>query len=73
MARVVANLILIAGLISTKQVFAANILGNPGFESGNLTNWTTFGPNNYVESVPSVAHSGTYYYKAYGQLNGAYN
>ena len=73
LARVVANLILIAGLISAKQVFAANILGNPGFEFGSLSGWSTFGPNNYVLSGASVAHSGTYYYKVYGQFNTSYN
>jgi len=73
LARVVASLILIAGLISAKPGLAANILGNPGFETGNFTNWTTFGPNNYVLSGASQAHSGTCYYKVYGAFNGAYN
>jgi beta-glucanase (GH16 family) len=73
LAGVVANLILIAGLISTKQVFAANILGNPGFESGSLSGWTTFGTYNYIQTSASVAHGGTYYYKVYGQFNASYN
>jgi len=75
LARVVANLILIAGLISAKPVLAANtnILTNPGFESGSLSGWTTFGANNSVQSGGSGAHSGTYYYKVYGQFIGATN
>ena len=73
LARVVANLILMAGLLSTKPGLAANILGNPGFETGSLTNWTTFGANNYLLSGGSGAHSGTYYYKVYGAFSAAYN
>ncbi len=78
LARVVANLILIAGLISAKPAFAqnTNILTNPGFETGSLSGWTTFGNtigNVSVQSVPSVAHSGTYYLKTYGQFIGATN
>jgi hypothetical protein len=73
LARAVANLILISGLISAKQVLAANIPGNPGFETGNFINWTTFGPDNYVLSGASQAHCGNYYYKVYGQFNGATN
>ena len=78
LARVVANLILIAGLFSAKQVFAAstNVLTNPGFESGSLSGWTTFGNiigNVSVQSGASVAHSGTYYLKVYGQFTGVTN
>lgn len=73
LARIVANLILIAGLISAKQVLAANIPGNPGFETVNFTNWRTFGPDNYVLSEASQAHSGTCYLKTYGRFIGATN
>jgi beta-glucanase (GH16 family) len=52
---------------------STNILANPGFEAGSLTNWSTYGPNNYVENTGGTAHSGTYFYKVYGQFNGAYN
>ena len=27
-----------------------NILSNPGFESGSLSGWTTFGANNSIQS-----------------------
>src|ERR1700733_13275151 len=52
---------------------ATNILANPGFEAGSLTNWSTYGPNNYVENGSGTAHSGNYYYKVYGQFNGTNN
>jgi len=51
---------------------AQNILNNPGFETGSFNNWTTFGPNNYVQSG-SPAHSGNNYYKVYGQFNTTIN
>jgi beta-glucanase (GH16 family) len=78
LAGVVANLILIAGLISTNQAFAANtnVLANPGFESGSLSGWTTFGNsigNVSVQSGASVAHGGSYYLKVYGQFITATN
>ena len=78
LARVAANLILIAGLISAKSVFAqnTNILTNPGFETGSLSGWTAFGNtigNVSVQSSASQAHSGTYYFKTYGRFNGATN
>jgi beta-glucanase (GH16 family) len=76
LASVAANLILIVSLVLTKQVLAANILGNPGFEAGSLTNWTAYGNsigNASVQSGASVAHSGTYYFKSYGQFIGATN
>ncbi len=50
--------LLIGGLLSTSRVVAANILGNPGFEAGNFTNWTTFGPNNYVLSSTQPCRNG---------------
>lgn len=48
LASVMANLVLIAGSFSMNQVLAANILGNPGFKTGSLTNRTSRGANNYV-------------------------
>ena len=55
-------------LSSPGQVSAANILANPGFEAGSLTNWTTFGANNYIQSNTGVAHSGVNCCKVYGQF-----
>jgi beta-glucanase (GH16 family) len=49
----------------------ANVLSDPGFEAGNgFTNWSTFGPNNSILTGAGLAHSGTNYYKVYGQFNG---
>jgi hypothetical protein len=73
LAGVAANLILVAGLISAKQALATNIIGNPGFESGSLSGWSTFGPNNFVQSGNGGAHGGTYYYKVYGSFSGVTN
>jgi len=41
---------------------AANIVANPGFESGDFTGWTTNAPayGIGVDSYPSDVHSGTY-------------
>ena len=52
---------------------ATNILANPGFEAGSFTNWSTYGPNNYIENTAGAAHSGTYFYKVYGQFSTALN
>lgn len=54
------------------DVQAQNILNNSGFEEGSFTNWTTFGPNNYIQAG-SPALSGNNYYKVYGQFNTSYN
>ena len=48
-----------------------HLLSNPGFESGSLSGWTTFGANNSIQS--GGAHSGTYFYKVYGQFITATN
>jgi beta-glucanase (GH16 family) len=68
-------------LLFAGEMHAQNILSNPGFETGSLTNtgiwstspnWTAFQSNNYVESN-GVAHSGNYYYEVYGQSASATN
>ncbi len=48
---------------------AANVLNNPGFETGNLGGWASYGPNTYVMNTPAVAHSGSYYFKIYQTFN----
>jgi beta-glucanase (GH16 family) len=50
------------------KMHAQNILQNSGFEEGSFTNWTSFGPNNYIQAG-SPAFSGNNYYKVYGQFN----
>ena len=63
-----ALLLILAGF---QAAHAANILVNPGFES-NLTSWQTYGANNYV-LTDGHAHTGSGYYKVYGQFNGNEN
>lgn len=62
--------ILISALCAGR-IYAANVLGNPGFETGNLGGWVTFGANNYI--LTGTAHSGTNCYKVYQAFNGATN
>ena len=69
----VSGLILIIGVTSSRQGFAGNVLANPGFETGDLTGWTTYGANNYVISNSAIAHSGAYFYKVYQAFNGQVN
>ncbi|HET7623729.1 MAG TPA: family 16 glycosylhydrolase [Verrucomicrobiae bacterium] len=52
---------------------AANLLDNPGFETGSLSGWTSFGANTYVESNSGVPHSGNNYFKIYQAFNGQVN
>jgi beta-glucanase (GH16 family) len=72
LARVVGGCAAFIFFLFAGELHAQNILSNPGFESGSLTNWTTFQSNNYIESG-SPAHSGNYYYKIYGQFSGVTN
>jgi beta-glucanase (GH16 family) len=67
-----APLIIIAAVLPITGSAQTNLLANSGFESGNLNGWTTFGANNYVLSG-GYAHSGTYYYKVYGNFTGSQN
>ncbi|HXC35662.1 MAG TPA: family 16 glycosylhydrolase, partial [Candidatus Acidoferrales bacterium] len=60
--------ILIAG-----QSEAANVLSNPGFETGNLGGWTTYGANTSVLNNPAAAHSGNDYFKVYQAFNSQIN
>lgn len=58
---------------------AASLLLNPGFESDpaghnqSLLGWTPYGPNNYNESDPGTAHSGTNYFKVYQGFTSSVN
>ncbi len=61
-----------AALLFAGQLHAANILTNSGFETGDFTGWTTFGPNNSVQSG-GTPHGGINYYKVYGQFNSTSN
>ncbi len=59
-------------LLSIGHLHASNLLTNSGFESSGFTGWTTFGPNNYNQAGGNP-HSGTHFYKVYGQFNGVTN
>ena len=59
--------------LSLNTAAQTNILANPGFESGNLSGWNTFGANNSVLSTIGYAHGGSFFYKVYGQFNASYN
>jgi beta-glucanase (GH16 family) len=50
---------------------SANLLANPGFESGGLSGWTTDGPHVYVET--GASHGGSRAMKVFGQFNGNIN
>ena len=58
------------GLLFAMQVGAANVLTNPGFETTDLTGWTTFGNSigNVSAQSAANAHSGASYLKTYGQF-----
>jgi beta-glucanase (GH16 family) len=61
------------------RVAAANLLSNPGFESGPggtqnyFPGWQTYGGNNYALTSAALAHSGTNFYKVYQAFNGSTN
>src|SRR6266545_2415217 len=52
------TLVAAAGLAVTSQAYAANLLANPGFETGTLSPWSCSGGLGSVVSSP--VHSGTH-------------
>lgn len=58
---------------------AGSLLSNPGFEADpgggttTLLGWTAYGGNAYSETGPTVARSGTNYFKVYQAFNGQVN
>lgn len=53
-----------------------NFLTNPGFESGGLTGWKTYGSgaNTLVQGIKNLqVHDGSNVFKVYGQFNGSQN
>ena len=55
----------------------ANLLSNPGFETGTLADWTAFGNSRGNVGIQNIAnrpvHNGTNLLKVYGQFNGSLN
>jgi beta-glucanase (GH16 family) len=72
LARAIGGGVALVALLFAGEMHAQNILSNTNFATGSLSSWTTFGPNNFVESG-SPALSGNYYYKVYGQFNTTVN
>lgn len=67
-----------AGVLAVSLFFsvsshAANVLSNPGFETGDAGGWTAYGANTYVLNGPATPHSGSYYFKVYQAFNGQVN
>ena len=60
-------------------LIAGDLLTNPGFESDpigqtqTIPGWTQYGGNTYSETSPTLAHSGTNYFKVYQAFNGHVN
>jgi beta-glucanase (GH16 family) len=74
LARPLGIAIAMISLLSAGEMRASNILANAGFETGDLTSWTTYGNNIGNISIQSgSAHGGTCFLKTYGQFIGANN
>ena len=72
-AKTIRDTVFFLSILFAVQARAANLLSNPGFETGNLGGWTTYGANTYVEDNPAIAHGGSYYFKVYSAFNGQIN
>jgi hypothetical protein len=57
LSRVLVTLVVGAGLASTA---AANLVVNPGFETGNFTGWTQIGDTTFTGVDTLSAHSGSF-------------
>ncbi|WP_426504123.1 chitinase [Dactylosporangium sp. McL0621] len=53
-----AATLLVTGLFVATNAYAANLLSNPGFESGNLSGWSCTGSGSAAVTTP--VHTGTY-------------
>ncbi len=52
--------IMAAALIALPSTAQANLLSNPGFETGNISGWTTWNATSTVSSTENHTTSGTY-------------
>ncbi|HEV2328381.1 MAG TPA: family 16 glycosylhydrolase [Verrucomicrobiae bacterium] len=72
-ARAICGALFFINILMAGQIEAANVLSNPGFETGNLGGWTTYGANTSVLNNPAIAHSGNDYFKVYQAFNSQVN
>ena len=72
-AKTIRDTVLFLGVLFVVQTRAANVLSNPGFETGNPGGWTAYGADTSVVNNSAVAHSGSYYFKVYSAFNGQVN
>lgn len=72
-AAAIRNAVFLLILLPAGYVNAANVLSNPGFETGNLGGWTAYGANTSVLNNSAIAHSGSDYFKVYQAFNGQIN
>jgi hypothetical protein len=57
-ARIVSALVLVAGVSAAPA--SANLITNPGFETGDFTGWTQAGNLGFTSVLPLDPHSGIY-------------
>jgi beta-glucanase (GH16 family) len=60
-------------LLLAGHLRAANVLINPGFETGDSGGWEIYGANVYVYDNPAIAHGGNQYFKVFQVFNGQIN
>lgn len=72
-ARAICAALFFISIVFAGQTEAANVLSNPGFETGNLGGWTTYGTDTSVINNPAIAHSGNDYFKVYQAFNSQVN
>jgi len=72
LAKITSLCFLFLSFFCLGQIKAANVLGNPGFEAGDLSGWISVGPNNYI-LTGAPARTGNDYYKVYQTFNSQTN
>lgn len=62
------NLVVLAASAAFVGAASANLVNNPGFETGDFTGWTQFGDTSFTFVDNSLPHSGTFE-AAFGPLS----